>query len=307
MTSGPATALVTGPRPAAASAPVGRATDDDAAEAPDGLDLLIAEYGYVWLPYAIAAVVLLALATLVLVRGRSSAKPAITEYLLTRGAVLAVLAATISLLAAAAVGAPGTGLTALDPDVWRWGVANRTAGLTTLATAVTQVGSTVAMTVLCTAGVAVMMLRRQRGQAALIAVVGIGAGLLVRFGKAAVGRERPPLELRLVQETNESFPSGHALASMAVLGVLAFAFAPLIRRRWLRLTTVAIVIAYVCAIGWTRVYLGVHWFTDVLAGWLIGLAWLLLCVTVQRVWRVRRAAGLDPTAPALREPNRERA
>jgi undecaprenyl-diphosphatase len=121
----------------------------------------------------------------------------------------------------------------------------------------------------------------------LVAVVAAGAGLLVRFGKATVGRERPPVEYRLVTETNESFPSGHALASAAILGVVLVVLLPFITSTGARVAVVAGVGLFVLAIGLSRLYLGVHWATDVIGGWVTGFAWLALCLTVRQVWRQR--------------------
>src|SRR6478752_9078796 len=225
------------------------------------------EYGYIWLPYAVAALVLLGLGVVAVVRWRKSS-PGTAELLFTSGTLLAVLAAIVLGLADGA--SENNGLTAIDPIVWQWMVDHRTPAMTTLAIVVTEVGSTVSMTIIALVTIGYLLIKRRRGDAVLVAVVAAGAGLLVRVGKATVGRERPPVEYRLVTETNESFPSGHALASAAILGVVLG------------------VGLFVVAIGLSRLYLGVHWATDVLAGWVTGLAWLTLCLTVRQVWRQTR-------------------
>lgn len=241
------------------------------------------EYGYVWLPYAIAAVLLLGLGVVAAVRWRRSA-PGVAELLLTSGALLAVLSAVILGLADGAV--EHNGLAAIDPVIWQWAVTHRTPALTTVAITVTELGSTVSMGVVAAVTVLVLWFRGRRGDAALVAVVSAGAGLLVMVGKATVGRQRPPEEFRLVVETNESFPSGHALASAAIIGVLLVVFVPQIRSTAWRAAAIGGGMLFVLAIGWSRIYLGVHWTTDVIAGWLTGVAWLLLCVTVRQVWRL---------------------
>ena len=165
------------------------------------------------------------------------------------------------------------------------------------------------MTIIAAATIVYLLIKRRFGDAVLVAVVAAGAGLLVRFGKATVGRERPPAEFRLVTETNESFPSGHALASAAILGVVLVVLLPSIPSRagadrgagrggpvWL-------------AIGLSRLYLGVHWATDVIGGWVTGLAWLALCLTVRQVWRQTRgqAGTAGQRARAARGSAAERA
>ena len=84
---------------------------------------------------------------------------------------------------------------------------------------------------------------------------------------------------RLVTETNESLPSGHATMSMVVVGtIVVLAWAG--RSALARAAMVVVAAAWVGAVGATRVYLGVHWISDVLAGWAVGAAWLAVCVTL---------------------------
>lgn len=251
------------------------------------------EYGYVWLPYAIAAVLLLALGLVAAFRWRRSA-PGVAELLLTSGALLGLLAAVILGLADGAV--EHNGLAAMDPVIWEWAVTHRTPALTAVAITITELGSTLSMGVIATVTVLVLWIRGRRGNAVLVGVVSAGAGLLVMVGKATVGRQRPPEEFRLVVETNESFPSGHALASAAIVGVLLVVFVPMIRSTAWRAAAIGGGVLFVLAIGWSRIYLGVHWATDVIAGWVTGVAWLLLCVTVRQVWRLTVGAVPGPIA-----------
>jgi membrane-associated phospholipid phosphatase len=244
------------------------------------------EYGYVWLPYAIAALALLALGGWLAVQ-RSRGPVALTRSLLIRAGVLAVLAAVAAALADGA--SDGAGLTVIDRPVWQWAIDHRSAGLTPVVKTITQIGSTVTMTVICVLLIGYLSYRKRWDDAVLAAVTGAGAGLLVVLGKKTVGRERPPVEFRLVTETNESFPSGHALASIAILGLVAVLLRPLITGRAGRISLIAGVAVAVVLIGASRIYLGVHWTTDVLGGWTSGAAWLLVCVTGRRVWRSRRA------------------
>ena len=240
------------------------------------------EYGYVWLPYAAAALVLLVLGAFAAVRWRRSS-PGTAELLLTSGALLAVLAGIVLGLADGAT--EGNGLASIDPPVWQWMIDHRSPGLTSVAIFVTEVGSTISMTVIAAATIIFLLVKHRRGDAVLVAVVAAGAGLLVRFGKATVGRERPPVDYRLVTETNESFPSGHALASAAVLGVVLVVLLPFVKSKAARVAVLIGVGLFVLAIGLSRLYLGVHWATDVIGGWVTGLAWLALCLTVRQVWR----------------------
>ena len=263
------------------------------------------EYGYVWLPYAIAALALFGLGAVAALRWRRSS-PGTAELLITAGALLAVLAAIVLGLADGA--SEGNGLASIDPPVWQWMIDHRSPALTTVAIFVTNVGSTVAMTIIAGATIVYLLVKRRYGDAALVAVVAAGAGLLVRFGKATVGRERPPVEYRLVTETNESFPSGHALASAAILGVVLVVLLPSIHSRATRIAVLVGVVLFALAIGLSRIYLGVHWATDVIGGWVTGLAWLALCLTVRQVWRQTRGKPellvSEPVPPADPLPSR---
>jgi membrane-associated phospholipid phosphatase len=98
-------------------------------------------------------------------------------------------------------------------------------------------------------------------------------------------RPRPPVGERLAIEGNPSLPSGHALGSVVVIGVLAAVVVLLMRSLALRVLAVVAAAVLVATIGISRLYLAVHWTTDVLAGWFLGGAWLALCVTVLCVAR----------------------
>ena len=122
----------------------------------------------------------------------------------------------------------------------------------------------------------------------IFAVAWAGELAMVNLVKHAVGRPRPPRVLWLVTAHGASFPSGHAANATLVYAaamVVAYLFA---RRRWVRATTVTLAglagLAIV-AVGYSRVELGVHWASDVLAGYLVTLVWLatiagLIAVTV---------------------------
>ena len=254
------------------------------------------EYGYVWLPYAIAGLLLMGLGLVVAIRWRRS-RPRVVELLVASGALLMVLGAVILGLADGAI--EHNGLASVDPTVWAWAVDSRTPFLTAVAKVVTEVGSTLSMGIIAVGTVLLLWFKDRRGDTVLVAVVAAGAGLLVRVGKATVGRERPPVEFRLVTETNESFPSGHALASAAIVGVILVVVVPLIASTAWRVVLITGGVLFVLAIGWSRIYLGVHWFTDVIAGWITGLAWLMLCVTVREVWRLTVGSVPSPLVPTV--------
>lgn len=190
----------------------------------------------------------------------------------------------------------GDGVVLLDHPTLDWLAAHRDPAFTVAMIVITDVGSTFVMACAATGVTAWCAWKRRWWAAATVATTALGAGLLVKVGKAAVGRARPPRAGQLVVETNQSFPSGHALVSVAVLGVLA-AVAVYSQRRWApRVWTTAGVVFAVGLIGFTRLYLGVHWPTDILAGWLIATSWLTLCLLAAATLRYRRK-GLRTADP----------
>ena len=123
-----------------------------------------------------------------------------------------------------------------------------------------------------------------------------GSLLITLVGKAVVGRNRPPLADAVPPyESSPSFPSGHALNSTVIAGMVAY----LLLRRWssmlARVLTVVVALAWAISIGLSRVFLGHHWLTDVMFGWLVGLAWLSVMITAHRLFRsVRRDRAARP-------------
>lgn len=172
-----------------------------------------------------------------------------------------------------------TGISAADPPVLRWMVEHRSPAATALFQTVAAAGGTLGMTVLATITAVVLLVRRRVRDAAVVAVAAIVSGLLVNALKNFYARPRPPELTRLGPETNYSLPSGHALGSIVVLGIISAVLVLLAQSRAVRAAVVSTAAVAVVAIGLSRLYLGVHWLTDVLDGWLVGGTWLALCVT----------------------------
>lgn len=205
---------------------------------------------------------------------------------------IAWLAVALGLLACAALWAAFTGVgpAKLDGAALAESIEDREGGLTAVAVVVTNLGSTVAMAVLAVVVGAWCWWRGRHGDAVLAVGAMAGASLVFRVLKAVLERSRPPLADHVVPVLNESLPSGHATMSIVVLGmivVLAWSDRTVVERTAL----VAAAGLWVAAVGATRVYLGVHWLSDVLAGWAVGAAWLALCVAVWMRWRARQPAA----------------
>ena len=191
----------------------------------------------------------------------------------------------------------GVGPARFDAAALNESIEERSAGLTGLAVVITNLGSTAAMAVLAVLVGAFCWWRGRRADAVL-AVVAMGTASVVFTGlKMALDRSRPPAASRLVSASNESLPSGHATMAVVVIGtVVVLAWTGL--GLGARVAMVLAAAAWVGAVGTTRVYLGVHWFSDVIAGWLVGAAWLAVCVAVWAWWRRRTERPTRPHPPS---------
>lgn len=172
------------------------------------------------------------------------------------------------------------GIGRLDQPTLNWFTAGRTTPLTDAMRLVSACGGTAGMTVL--ALVAAVLLARvgRRVEATLVAGAGLGAAALSSSFKLLYGRARPPMSFQLTPQTSFALPSGHALGSMVVIGIVVAVGTTLTGSRRVRLGLLGAGALAVLTIGLSRLYLGVHWLTDVLAGWSLGAAWLALCVGV---------------------------
>lgn len=150
--------------------------------------------------------------------------------------------------------------------------------------------------------VAALLIRRRTRLAIFVIVSGLGALALEPTIKTLVGRLRPVVDVPVAHAPGNSFPSGHSLGSFVVYGSLLLVFLPAVPRRW-RPAVISAVAALIVLVGVSRIALGVHFVSDVLAGWLLGAAWLGVTLYAFRLWRRedgRRepalTEGLEPEA-----------
>lgn len=135
----------------------------------------------------------------------------------------------------------------------------------------------------------------QRSQATILVIAAGGAGALNFWLKSLFGRARPMLWERVVDVSHYSFPSGHAMISMVTYGMIGYLLVAKFPqwRGWITSLTLLLV----TGIGLSRLYFGVHWPTDIVAGYAAGLVWLLACIFSLQVWQDRRLATqeLEPS------------
>ena len=174
----------------------------------------------------------------------------------------------------------------VDARLHGWALAHRSATSTALARDVTRGGSSIVVLPMVLAGGLLAAsggpLRRV-GSAVLLGAVCV-LGLLARAGVAhLVGRDRPPRIDWAAAAGGFAFPSGHTTAATLAAGLLAWAVARHLPPGGSRLPVWAAAFLFALAVGWSRVWLGVHWPTDVLGGWLFAG----MCLAVSRVAQLR--------------------
>jgi uncharacterized protein (TIGR03382 family) len=138
--------------------------------------------------------------------------------------------------------------------------------------------------------VATWLWRRRRRRLAVFVVVTVAGGsLLNTLVKLAVDRARPVLPDPVAHANGMSFPSGHAQSAVVACSVLLLVFLPRLHGAW-RWAAIALAVAFVLAVGFSRIALGVHYASDVLAGYTLGGAWVAAMTAAFGTWREERGA-----------------
>jgi membrane-associated phospholipid phosphatase len=184
------------------------------------------------------------------------------------------------------------GVAGLDQPALDQAISERTETNTRLLTWFTHLGGPIGMTIIASLITIVMVWRwRSRTPLILMLIAVAGSLTMTTVGKAVVGRARPPLaEAVPPYEYAFSFPSGHALNSTVIAGMVVYLLARRLKTRWARVVAVIVAVGWAVAMGLSRVFLGHHWLTDVMFGWLLGAAWLALLITAHRLFlTIRRA------------------
>jgi membrane-associated phospholipid phosphatase len=163
-----------------------------------------------------------------------------------------------------------------DERLAEWLHGRATDPLTDVFRAITTLGNFMTLLVVTLIAVGVFWRRRERTDALFVALALLGAQVLSSGMKLGFRRERPFFPDPLATESSFSFPSGHALVSLAVYGSIALVLARRLPSRGARAILLGFAGLLVLAIGFSRMYLGVHFLSDVLAGFAAGAAWLAL-------------------------------
>lgn len=164
-------------------------------------------------------------------------------------------------------------------------VAFRTPNLTRFMWAFTVAGDAISIAVLTAMVTLVLLAWGKRAYALLVPAAMVSAFALETALKGVFGRPRPPQALALIHTPGSfSFPSGHAFESLVFFGLVAFIGVLSTRTGWARALVVVLAGFAALPVGLSRIYLGVHWMTDVLASWALALAWLSAWIGAFLIW-----------------------
>lgn len=156
-------------------------------------------------------------------------------------------------------------------------------------TDITSLGSTTVLALVTLAAVGYLLFSRRTGAAWMMLAAVAGGTLLNNVMKLFFERPRPDLVAHIVDTQTTSFPSGHAMISAITYLTIGAVMARVQKQRTVRLYLIAVAVLATVLVGISRVYLGVHWPSDVLAGWCAGASWAILCWLVALYLQRRHA------------------
>jgi undecaprenyl-diphosphatase len=159
---------------------------------------------------------------------------------------------------------------------------------------ITALGGVTVLTFLSLMTLGFLIMARKYHAAILLAVATIGGAMLSSLLKDYFDRPRPGVAYRLMEVHTASFPSGHSMMSAVVYLTLGSLLDRVVEGRRLKLYCLSIAMLLTSLVGCSRVFLGVHYPTDVLGGWAAGLTWAVLCWLVARYLQKRGAVERAP-------------
>lgn len=227
--------------------------------------------------------------------GRRPARAALT-YLATRAVVVLAVLLGVGLLLGRY--ATGNDVGEADGSVARWFVAERTPTLDDVSKWVSMISDTFVVIVLAALAVAVMRLAFKRWRESLLIIAAlVGEVVLFLVTTAVIERERPAVPHLDEAPPTSSFPSGHVAAAVCLYGAFAIIAWSRMRPGALRGLLITVLAALPLAIGVSRMYRGMHYLTDVVAGLTLGCAWLVISARGVHRAVLRKDAGAGSARP----------
>lgn len=228
-------------------------------------------------------------------RPASSQGIKIVGWHIVLGVIVSILGFSLFMAVADWVVDGARGAVRFDRTILLWMHARQRPELTELARILAFLGSPPVIVAIAFIAAAVGKFARPlRGAAWTLPFAVVGAGIIIQGIKLFVHRARPDLFKPLLHETGYSFPSGHSLIAVAVYGLLGYFALHLAKSRSARVAIIALTVLLIFLIGISRLYVGVHYPTDVLAGWAMGIPWLTTCLGLHEVLSRRYEKAGEP-------------
>ncbi len=160
---------------------------------------------------------------------------------------------------------------------------------------ITTLGGVWVLVLVVLFSVGLLIAAQRRRTALFLLAASVSGSILARILKAAIHRLRPPTYHSDGHFLTSiySFPSGHSMMSAVIYLTLALILAAVIRQRRVQLYVIGCSLGLVALIGVSRLYLGAHYLSDVIAGWIVGLVWALLCRWIEYRWVLRAERRTD--------------
>ena len=185
-------------------------------------------------------------------------------------------------------------LAALDASAGRWLHVRATPLVSYAMAVVSFLGAPTTLTIVAVGGSLLLWYRRRRTEAATLSTVVLGGNLLNFCLKHLIQRGRPVFDDPIFSLPTYSFPSGHAMASTVFYGLLAVYASVNARHGYATCIGIAAAVFMVALVSFSRVYLGLHYLSDVMAGIAEGIAWLAFCfAALHYIRRGEAAAGVN--------------
>ena len=196
------------------------------------------------------------------------------------------------------------GLANLDKPALAFAEGLRSPGLDAFVTGFTNLGGGVGMPILASILTAwLTFLSRNWRPLILVGSAAAASITATTFGKKLVGRTRPDhADAVPPYEDSPSFPSGHTLNTTVVISLIVYLICLQFQLMWVRVTAITAGIIFIIAMGLSRVFLGHHWLTDVMAGWTLGLAWVGVVIMAHRLFHLIRRREHAGAAPSFDRP-----
>lgn len=194
--------------------------------------------------------------------------------------IIGIISAVLFSVIAAGVVTSSIWVTRLDLTIIEAIQSNVTYKGASIISIATEIGGTEAAVILTLIIVIILFLKKMYFAGFWFGMTIVtGPGALVSILKIFISRERPEF-LRLAEETTKSFPSGHSTASTVLYGLIGLALILLIRKRYLKYLVGFMTVLVILFVMSSRIYLGVHYPTDVLGGLTLGITWIMISITI---------------------------